>query len=194
MSSPQRSLRMSYPEYVVFEQASPSRHEYLRGEVFDMAGGSPEHAQLQLAFGAEVRARLAGGSCRVFGSDLRVRIEETDFACYPDVTIVCGEVRRAPQDGDAVVNPTVVVEILSDSTEAFDRGGKAAHYRAIPSVREIVFVSQRERMVEVQRRNELGRFEIFLWREAGEVELAALDLRIPLLALYRDVPLGAAAT
>jgi Uma2 family endonuclease len=81
----------------------------------------------------------------------------------------------------------VVVEVLSDSTEAFDRGAKAAHYRAIPSVRELVFVSQRERMVEVQRRNALGRFEIFLWRESGEVELAALGVALPLAALYRDV-------
>lgn len=155
-----------------------------------MAGGSPQHAQLQLAFGAEVRGRLSGKPCGVYGSDLRVRIEETDFACYPDVTVVCGEVRRASGDSDAIVNPTVVVEILSDSTEAFDRGGKAAHYRASPSVKEIVFVSQRERLVEVQRRNEAGRFEIFTWRDGGAVELASLDVSIPVADVYAGVKLG----
>src|SRR6185503_12925135 len=113
---------MSYAQYLAAEQASAVRHEYLQGEVFAMAGGTPEHSALAKAVAVRLSVALDGKPCRVFGSDLRVRVEATDLSTYPDVTVVCGKLERSALDQNAVVNPVLLVEILSDTTEAYDRG------------------------------------------------------------------------
>ena len=188
MVNPAKRTRVPYAEYLAAERASELRHEYLRGEVWAMAGGTPEHARLALAVGAELRAAVRGRPCVVFSSDLRVRIQDTDRATYPDVTVVCGE-RRAPDDDpDAVTNPIVLVEVLSDSTEQADRGEKFAHYRRIPSLREYVLVSQDAPRVEVFRRQPDG----WLLVEAGpggSVVLESIGATLLVDEIYAD-PLG----
>jgi Uma2 family endonuclease len=168
------------------------RHEYLNGETWAMAGGTPEHGALAAAVIRELGAGLQGKPCRVYSSDVRVRVAETGLSTYPDVSVVCGALATAAEDPDAVTNPTVLVEVLSDSTEAYDRGAKAAHYRRIPSLREYVFVSQAEPLIEVYRRAESGRFELFEARAGETIEIASLGVRLDVAALYAN-PLAPAS-
>src|SRR5712692_2096843 len=117
MSKPLSLSRMSYAEYLQLERTSAMKHEYLRGEVFAMAGGTPEHARLAASIIGALTAALRGRPCSVFTSDARVRIEATDRATYPDVTVVCGRLEHTLDDPDSITNPVVIVEILSDATE-----------------------------------------------------------------------------
>jgi Uma2 family endonuclease len=181
--------RMSYAEYLAFEAASETKHEYVNGEVFAMAGGSLTHAALMMAVGTALSNALRDRRCRVLSSDARVRSKATGMATYPGVTIVCDQIEADSEDPHAVLNPRVIVEVLSDSTEAHDGGAKAARYRRIPSLREYVLVSQREPLVEVWRRNERGNWELFVEAHAGEgAELTSCGepIRLDVDAIYRD--------
>jgi Uma2 family endonuclease len=153
MTEPARKLSYTFAEYLALEAASDTRHEYLNGEIFAMAGGTPEHGALSANVIGELYASLRGGSCVVYTSDVRVRVRATGLDTYPDVSVACGA-ERDPEDTNAVVNPVVLVEVLSDSTEAYDRGEKFAHYRRIPSLRDYLLVSQHEARVEHYRRND----------------------------------------
>lgn len=179
--------RVTYEAYLATERGSAIKHEYLRGEVFAMAGGTPTHAGLAMGVGVALSNALVGRSCRVYGSDLRVRIEATDLSTYPDVTVVCNRFEGAAIDPDAATNPVVIVEVLSDSTEAYDRGEKFAHYRRIPSLREYVLVSQREPRLEAYAKNAEGSW-VLTEAGAGEaLELRSLPgVRLEVDALYRD--------
>jgi Uma2 family endonuclease len=186
MSRPQPVGHMSYAEYLAAEAKSDVRHEFLAGEVFAMAGGTPEHGALAIAFASELRNALRGKPCRVFSSDVRVRIEATGLTTYPDASLVYGELQTSAQDPNAIVNPVVLIEVLSESTESYDRGAKAAHYRRIPSLREYVLVAQHEPLVEVYRRNEHGRFELFEARPGEPLELSSVGAALDVRALYEN--------
>jgi Uma2 family endonuclease len=123
---------------------------------YSFAGGTPEHTALSVAVSSALLGQLRGGPCRVYSSDLRVRVLATGLATYPDVTVVCGEVERDPASATTVANPRVVVEVLSDATEAYDRGQKLDHYRRIPSLAAVVLVSHREHVVETWERGADG--------------------------------------
>ena len=112
-----------------------------------MAGGTPTHAMLAVSVSSMLHQALRGGACRVYSSDLRVRVLATGLATYPDTTVVWGELEVDPENRDTAVNPTVVVEVLSDSTEKYDRGIKLQHYRQIPSLGAVVLVWQREQRI-----------------------------------------------
>ena len=183
---------MSHAEFVAAEALGNQRHEFLDGQVFAMAGGSPEHGALAAAFIRELGLALRGKPCRVFSSDVRVRVEATGLTTYPDASVVCGRLETDAADKDAIVNPTLLVEVLSDSTEAYDRGAKAAHYRRIPSLREYVLVSQNERRVEVYRRNEQGRFELFEVGPEQSIELSSIGATLDTSTIY-DNPLAASS-
>lgn len=186
MSRAAEKLSMSYAEYVAAESASACKHEWLGGEVFAMAGGTPEHAGLAMSVGAELRAALRDRPCRVFSADLRVKVESTGLSTYPDVSVVCGKLETASDDPQAIVNPMVLVEVLSDSTEAYDRGEKFAHYRRIPSLREYVLLSQRERRIEVHRLNASGHWELHEAVGGESIELTSLGCRLTVDEVYRD--------
>lgn len=184
-----RKIRMSYADYLAAERTATSKHEYLRGEVWAMAGGSLEHARLAAAMIRELGNALASRPCRVFTSDARVRILATDRATYPDVSVVCGPIETAPDDPDALTNPVLLVEVLSETTETADRIEKFAHYRHIPSLREYVLVSQKARRVEVYRREG----DVWVLREASSGErfdLASVECTIALDAVYREPSAG----
>jgi len=177
--------RMTYAEFLAFEEASEVKHEYLRGEVWAMAGGTPSHSRLQANCIMALGTALRGRPCQVFTSDLRVRIEVTDRSTYPDVTVVCGPPQFASDDANAVTNPIVIVEVLSDSTESADRNEKFSHYRRLSSLQEYVLVDHRRRNVEVFRRK--GRtWEFIPSEEAGTVELTSLGVVLNIDELYLD--------
>ena len=181
---------MSYAEYLAAEAVSDVRHEFLGGEVWAMAGGTPEHAALAASMIGELRAALRGKPCRTYSADLRIRVPETGLSTYPDVAVVCGELVTAADDEHAAVNPVVLVEVLSETTEGYDRGAKAAHYRRIPSLREYVLVSQAEPRIEVQRRTDSGRWEILDARPGESIELTSLGISLDVTAVYAN-PLAA---
>jgi Uma2 family endonuclease len=181
--------RMTYAEYLAFEESSSTKHEFINGEVFGLAGGTIAHGALAVAISTALSNALRGRPCRVLSSDVRVRVLATGIATYPDVSVVCAEIEVAPDDADGVLNPSLVVEVLSDSTEAYDRGAKAAHYRRIPSLREYVLVSQREPLIEVYRRNERGNWELVAEARRGErAELASCGevIALDVDAIYSD--------
>jgi Uma2 family endonuclease len=186
--------RMTYAEYLAREATSDIKHEYIRGEVFvlddasAMAGGTRRHAALTIAVLAEIRTALRGKRCEVYSSDLRVRVLatdlSTDMATYPDGSVVCGRAEMHPEDPNAITNPTVLVEVLSESTEAYDRGAKAAHYRRIPSLREYLLVSQEEPLIELFRRTDAGAWELLEVRAGMLLELRALGITLEVDAIY----------
>jgi Uma2 family endonuclease len=179
-----RHLHYTYEEYLALEEESTVRHEYLDGEIYAMAGGSPDHAALAAAVIAALGSRLPSG-CRIFTSDLRLRIPATGLSTYPDAAVVCGPTERAPDDRLAVTNPVLLVEVTSPSTEDYDRGEKLRHYKSLPSVREVLIVSHREPRLTVHRRQGDKK-----WSEEtaglGEgVALASLGTELAVGEVYR---------
>ena len=186
---PRAMARMTYREYLAFEATSDTKHEYLNGEVFAMAGGSISHGALAMAVGTALSNALRDRPCRVLSSDVRVRSKATGLTTYADVTVVCHKIEVDDDDPHSVLNPILLVEVLSDSTESYDRGAKAAHYRQIASLREYVLVGQSEPLIEVYRRNERGKWELAVEAHGGEAaEIASCGdpIRLDVDAIYRD--------
>jgi len=185
MGEPART-RATYAEYLALEAASEQRHEYLAGTIVAMAGGSIEHGRLIGQIQYLLRGALSGKPCVVLASDVRVRIRAADRASYPDVLVVCGEIRKDPEDPHAIVNPTVIIEVLSDSTAAVDREEKNADYRRLPSLGEYVLISQRERSVEVYRRSGPRRWTLEELIAGERIQLAALEVELAVDDVYTD--------
>jgi Uma2 family endonuclease len=178
-----------YDEYRRFEESNPARHEFIGGHILAMAGGTPAHARLQGAVLYALERRLEGKICQPFPSDLRVHVRATGMATHPDVTVICGPVETDPDDPHAATNPTVLVEVLSDRTEQYDRGEKFEHYRTSPTLREYVLVSHRERRVEVRRRDAEGNWAEMYARRGEVVDLAALGITLAVDEIYDRSPL-----
>jgi len=174
----------SFRDYVRVEEDSGVKHEYLDGQIYAMAGGTAEHALLAAVISSELTVALHGGRCRVYTSDLRVRVRKTGLSTYPDVTVVCGPREPDPEDANTVTNPIVLVEITSKSTEKYDRGEKYDHYKQIRSLREYVLVSQRERTIEVRRRTARG-WTSHVARAGEKAVLKSVDVTLDVDAVYR---------
>lgn len=179
--------RFTYDEYVAYERDSGLKHEFEDGVVFAMAGASRRHNAIAFRIAAAFEVARSKG-CIGFQSDQKVRILATGKATYPDITVVCGPIEGDPAEplGSTITNPTLLVEVLSPSTEEEDRGNKWLHYQQIPALREYVLVSQSTPRVELYRRLPDGTWQ---YRETttGGLELvggAILDLT----TLYSDLP------
>jgi Uma2 family endonuclease len=179
--------RFTFTEYVDLETTSGVKHEYLGGHAWAMAGGSPDHARIAANLAIAIGSQLIGQPCEVYSSDLRIRVPETGLATYPDLTVVCGRLALDPEDprGHTVVNPRVVVEVLSPSTEAYDRGEKLAHYKRLAAIEDIVLVAQDQRQVEVWHRD-AGGWRLEVVRDRGHAELRSIGCSVPLDAIYRE--------
>ena len=138
----QAKASMTAEEYLALERQASYKNEYFNGEVFAMSGASRRHNLISLNIGAELRAQLKQRSCEVYTSDLRVKISRTGLYTYPDVVVVCEEPTFEDADVDTLLNPTLLVEVLSKTTEDYDRGGKFEHYRTLTSVQEYLLVAQ----------------------------------------------------
>jgi Uma2 family endonuclease len=171
-------LNYTYTEYLGFEASSNVKHEFLDGQIYAMAGRTPEHAALAAAVITLLGPQLRGGECRPYNSDLRV-CTPTGLTTYPDVTVICGPCELDGTDSLAITNPALIVEVLSRSTEEYDSGAKFEHYKTFSSLREYVLVSHRERSVEVRVREGDG-WRTTVVQEGGVLELsvgARLDVR-----------------
>lgn len=175
----------TFADYLRLEKDSNVKHEFLDGEIYAMTGGTPKHAELAVAISSLLLTQLRGRGHHVFSSDLRVRVPATGLAAYPDVTVVSGELTLDPEDDDTVTNPRIVVEVLSPSTEKFDRGLKLHHYQRIPTLEAVVLVAQREPRIEVYARQRDGGWTM---QASGAGEIANLDgigCTLPVDEIYR---------
>ncbi len=156
--STQPQTYLTPEEYLAFEREAEVKHEYYAGEIFAFAGASRQHnlivANVIRELGNEVKAR----PCEVYPSDMRVRVSPTGLYTYPDVTVVCGEARFGDEHSDTLLNPTVIVEVLSPSTEGYDRGEKFEHYRKLDSLQEYLVIAQERHHVEHHVRQPEGQW------------------------------------
>lgn len=181
-----RLKRWSVEEYLDMEQRAPVRHEYVGGMIFAMTGAFFAHALIVRNLVAALDRHLRGGPCHVLPGDMRVRVDAASAFYYPDVLVVCGDVGQQAQMIDS---PTLLVEVLSPSTESIDRREKRLNYQRLDSPREYVLIAQDRARVEVDRRSEGG----WLVESAGDGEaivLQSIGLRLPLAEIYRDVSFG----
>ncbi len=176
-------------EYLALERSSNVKHEYLDGQIYAMAGGSPERAALAATVIGLLFPQLRSGRCRALDADLRVRTP-TGLSTYPDVTIVCGPRTPDPEDPQAITNPTLLVEVLSPSTEEYDRGDKFEHYRRLSSLRTYVLVSSRDRAVEVWAKGAGDTWTRTVARDGEVAELPSIEARLDVHELYESARPG----
>ena len=185
--SVQPKTRYTLQEYLDLERSGQARHEYLDGEVFAMGGASWVHVLIVSNLVASLKAPLRTRGCQVTSNDLRVKVSVTGLYTYPDVTIVCDK-PQFEQPGDSLLNPQAIVEVLSDSTEAYDRGKKFEHYRAIASLTDYLLVSQNEVLVEHYSRQPDGRWIYSAANKlADSVPIATLGCVLSLAEVYDNV-------
>ena len=176
---------MSPSEYLEWEEQQDIKYEYINGEVFAMTGGTIPHTTIALNLASGLKNHLRGGNCRPFMADAKVGISENGPFTYPDVVVSCH-----PKDKKAInfiQFPSLVVEVLSQSTEAYDRGGKFQLYRQIPTLQEYVLISADKVGLDCFRLNDRGLWELHPFVEGNEVYLVSVDFRFPLSLVYEDV-------
>jgi Uma2 family endonuclease len=178
---------MTPEEYLAWERTSEQKHEFFQGEVFAMAGTTFEH---NLIVGNLVRLlgnALKDSPCRVCPSDLRVKIPATGLYTYPDVTVVCQHPEFEDDHRDTLLNPQVIIEVLSDTTEAYDRGKKFQHYRSIPSLKNYILIPQKEILIEHYTPYQDG---FWLWRDilpGRQLKIESIGCEIPVDEIYLKV-------
>lgn len=183
--------RYTYADYVALERSSPTKHEFLDGEIYAMAGGSEDHS----ALAAEV-LRVLGNAveerpCRVHTSDLRIYVEASGLATFPDGAVLCEPLAQHPPSPAATaLNPTVLLEVTSDSSEEYDTGTKRACYETIPSLRDYVIVFHRERRILVRSRDEAGTWSSRTAVGGGRVAVPSLDVELDVDRIYRKTGIG----
>jgi Uma2 family endonuclease len=187
VSSSRPHHRYTYAQYAALERESSTKHEFFGGEIYAMAGGTEDHAALAVSTLAALLAAVGDRPCRVNSSDLRIYVEAVGLATFPDGSVICGPMQQHPPSPDATaVNPLVLLEVTSDSSEEYDTNGKLDAYKTIPTVREMILVSHRERRITIYRR-EAG--DAWLMRVAiagGRVSVETLGAELIVDAIYRN--------
>ena len=187
--------RITPEEYLALERAAEYKSEYFNGEIFSMAGASPAHNRIAHSISGQFYLQLRGGPCETSQSDQRLKVSQTGLYTYPDLLVVCGESQYDDRMTDTLLNPTLILEILSPSTESYDRGDKFAHYRSIKTLKEYVLVAQNKPRIE---RFVRGPNETWIYHESSEldavVEFASIPARLALAEVYEDVGFPPALT
>lgn len=178
---------ISLEEYFKLEETSDIKYEYYQGKVFAMAGASENHNLIFTAIYLSLGNLLDGKSCRPYSSDFRLKVEAVNVYTYPDISVICGETRLADGRQDVFTNPTVLIEILSESTEAYDRGKKSEFYRRIPSLREYLLIAQDKTHVERYRRQDHDWLLTEFWALDELVALDSIECSLSLEAIYHRV-------
>jgi Uma2 family endonuclease len=184
---PAAQYRCSVEEYLALERRSEERHEYLAGEVFGMGGASESHNLIVANIVGELRQQLKGRPCKTYPTDMRVRVAPSGLYTYPDVVVVCGEARFDDEQRDTLVNPTLLVEVLSASTEAYDRGDNFEHYRKLGSLAEYLLIAQDRVHVEQYVRRESEWVLAEHDARTTTLRLPSIDARLALAEVYDKV-------
>jgi Uma2 family endonuclease len=177
-------------EYLALERNAPYKSEYYQGEIFAMAGASLRHNEIvgNIIFALKDALRKQKKSCRVFPSDLRVHIPQNTLYTYPDVSVICGEPQFTDDSFDAITNPIVLVEVLSDSTKDYDRGEKFKLYRDIDTLQDYLLIASDSPLVEVFSKKQKNLWELKIYKNLEEqIEIASLELAIIVEELYLNV-------
>jgi Uma2 family endonuclease len=188
MVIPGRRLhRYTYADYVALEKESPTKHEFFDGEIYAMAGGSEDHSALAANVVAALVTALEDRPCRVHTSDLRIYAEAVGLATFPDGSVICGELEQhRPSPEATALNPVILVEVTSDSSEDYDNGPKLEAYRTIPTLREYIIVSHRERRITVHQRDESGTWTMRAAIAGGRVGVPTLGTDLSVDVVYRN--------
>jgi Uma2 family endonuclease len=189
VSAPERRHRFSFEEYAEVAELSPNRIEFWEGAILDMSGGSPRHCAICSNILRILGTQLRGAPCRVFDANLRVRSIAANRATYADVTVVCGALELDPADKtrQTVLNPSLLIEVQSPSTESDDRGPKLDAYKLIASVRAVLLVAQDRVQITLHERQPDGSWAQAI-HHAGTVVVPQIDCRLPLPEIYEDLP------
>lgn len=187
MSLPQPKLPFGPDDYLAWEPEQPERNEYVDGEVFAMSGASDAHGTVAGNLFAGLHGHLRGRPCKPFISDMKVHVEAENSFFYPDILVTCDPRDRTPEASHVKHHPLLVVEVLSPSTEAYDRGNKFAAYRMLDSLREYVLVSTEQRRIEVFRRDDTGHWVLYPFAPDEELHLASIDFRCPVAEVFEGV-------
>jgi Uma2 family endonuclease len=190
MSSAAVKTRLSAEEYLTIERQAERKSEFYDGEIFAMAGGLEPHNLIALNVGSELRFQLKKRPCKVYPSDMRVKIPATGLYTYPDVMVVCGKPAFETEIKETLLNPVLIAEVLSESTEAYDRGTKFGHYRRIPSFREYLLVAQSQFRIEQFIKQNDGSWLFFETSDPESVvKLPSIDCVLSLSEVYDKVEL-----
>ena len=185
IASPDKSY-LTPEEYLQLEAASDSKHEYINGEIYAMAGATDTHVTIALNIAVMLRSHLRGSGCRVFISDMKVRIETKNRFYYPDVMVTCETKDR--ENSTYKQFPRLIIEVLSNSTEAFDRGDKFADYQSLPSLQEYVLINTKKARIECFRRTEEGLWLLqFYELEDSQFKLTSVDFTSKISDVYEEV-------
>ncbi len=176
-------------EYIAIEEASEVKHEFRNGEIVAMAGASPNHTFILADLVFLIRSQLKSGGCRIAAADMRVRMTPTGRYSYPDLVVVCGTPVFDDTKPQALLNPTIIIEVLSESTATYDRGDKFHDYRTLPSLTDYVLVAQDRASVEHYQRQ--GESDLWLYQAVEGLEatllIGGLNLSLPLVDVYAQV-------
>lgn len=194
MASAPRVTRFTPEQYLAMEAKADFKSEYDGGFITAMAGASPNHNTIGVNFAREISLQFKNRSCRVYISDMRLCVSPTGLYTYPDVMAVCGEREFLDDPVETLLNPTMIVEVLSESTESYDRGRKFGHYQRLPSLQEYVLVAQDEVRVErFTRRGDDWILSVFTSLD-DTLRLASIDCEVPLREIYDKVEFSGVPT
>jgi len=180
--------KLTAEEYLAIERDAEFRSEFYDGVMYAMAGATVQHNRVKENLAYELMGRLIDGPCELFSSDQRILIHQTGMYAYPDIVVVCGPVETVGNDGLTVVNPRILIEVLSPSTELYDRNVKRRHYSRIESLQEYIIVAQNQPQIDRFVRQTDGTWSLKVFQGIGETfSLASLPIEIPLAKVYRNV-------
>ena len=183
--------KFTIEEYLEYENASQEKHEYYQGEIFAMSGPKVPHNIIAVNITVLLGQKLKGKSCQPFNSDQRIYIPQNTLFTYPDISIVCGEIVTKDNDDWNILNPSIIIEILSRTTKNYDRGEKFKLYRDIPTLKEYILIDSESINIEAFRINEAGHWELEEYKKSDETLLVKIvQLSIPLTEIYEGTKLG----
>jgi Uma2 family endonuclease len=189
MALPKKEIAFTPEEYLAFERAAETKHEYLDGQIYDMAGASPPHNRIAFNTTVAIGAQLLGTTCFGYTSDQKIRTDPMDLFSYPDITIVCGEPVYHDDHQDVILNPRVIIEVLSPGTEAYDRGEKFARYQNTKSLTDYILIAQDRPSIEHYARQKGTRKWVFTIETemSAEIVIASINSKLKLAAVYDRV-------
>lgn len=177
--------RFTPTEYLEWEAQQQLRHEYIDGEVYAMTGGTVNHGEIAMIFATILRNHLEDSGCRVLSSDVKVNIQNSNDYVYPDLSVTCDARDRSATK--FISHPCLIVEVLSPSTEAYDRGNKFNLYRRSDTLQEYILVNTAEIAIDIYRKNDRGRWEIINYRPGDSIELESINLSVPIERVFKGI-------
>jgi Uma2 family endonuclease len=178
---------LTIEEYLQYERSSEQKHEFYNGEVFAMAGAGARHNKIFSNFFIALGIALEGKPCQPYGSDMRIHIPENSLFTYPDISIICGDRIPSEEDENTFIRPSVLIEILSPSTQDYDRGGKFKLYRDIPTLKEYILIDSESINIEIFRVNVRLHWELEEYKDlTATLKISSLEVALPLAKIYHD--------